>query len=320
MAAPPILVKALPATGAPLQRWDELLDVHRKYFGLSGRWVFRGINNSKYGLKTSLERAVLSLALSTPNPTPDEERSALAGTFGDLKRTVFEIEGGLIRSFRRQLHHYVDRQPSTPLELLALMQHYGAPTRLIDWTYSFYVALFFAVDGSARNERCAVWALDAEWFRDRLLARDPALYAVIDDDRNLIKRASSFKDVFRQEQRFVCPMNPYYLNDRLIIQQGLFLCPGAVGSRFEDNVAELQYDDRAGSYAKVPDAEERLIRIDIGLSGATRTEILQNLIRMNMSHATLFPGIQGFARSHEGALVFPDTLQYGDKYETDFVL
>ena len=88
MAAPPILVKALPATGAPLQRWDELLDVHRKYFGLSGRWVFRGINNSKYGLKTSLERAVLSLALSTPNPTPDEERSALAGTFGDLKRTV----------------------------------------------------------------------------------------------------------------------------------------------------------------------------------------------------------------------------------------
>ncbi|HEX9084026.1 MAG TPA: FRG domain-containing protein, partial [Gemmatimonadaceae bacterium] len=207
------------------------------------------------------------------------------------------------RSFRRQLHQYVDRAPATPLELLALMQHYGAPTRLLDWTYSFYVALFFAVDGSARSDRCAVWALDADWFRDRLNVRHPDLYALIDEDRNLIKRPSSFRDVFRQERPFVCPMSPYYLNDRLIIQQGLFLCPGAVCFPFEDNVAELQHDERGGVYTEAPDANERVIKIEISTSGATRTALLQNLIRMNMSHATLFPGIQGYAHSHEGALV-----------------
>jgi hypothetical protein len=41
---------------------------------------------------------------------------------------------------------------------------------------------------------------------------------------------------------------------------------------------------------------------------------------MNISNATLFPGLQGFARSLEHALALPDTLQYGDKYEDDFVL
>lgn len=118
----------------------------------------------------------------------------------------------------------------------------------------------------------------------------------------------------------MCPMNPYYLNDRLIIQQGLFLSPGSVGYPFEDNVAELQYDLHGGSYTESPDAKNHLMKIEIATSGETRTNIMQNLIRMNMSHSTLFPGIQGYARSHEGALVFPDILQYGENYESGFIV
>jgi hypothetical protein len=55
------------------------------------------------------------------------------------------IESGLLRRFKRQAHHYISNPPeeNDPLEWLALMQHYGAPTRLLDWTYSFFVALYF---------------------------------------------------------------------------------------------------------------------------------------------------------------------------------
>lgn len=301
----------------PLVAWGDLI---KTYNDFGPNWIFRGLSSSEHGLHTSLERAIYALALSDKNPTPEQETQALQGTYEG--RTVLDLEGGLIRRFRRQCQHYVPHVPSRPLELLALMQHYSAPTRLLDWTYSFWVAVFFAIESATpqRGETCAIWALDADWTRDRFRSRLPYLYTLIDKDRNLEKQPDSFRSVFRQEIPFVCPVSPYHLNDRLIMQQGVFLCPGAVCSRFEDNLANLQYDEVSGLRVPAPDAAKRLFSVDISTSPQTKKEILQQLLRMNISSSTLFPGLQGFARSLEAALALPHTLQYGDKYESDFVL
>lgn len=50
--------------------------------------------------------------------------------------------------------------PTTTMEWLALMQHFGAPTRVLDITKSSYVAAYFAIEDATAGDDCAVWAIN----------------------------------------------------------------------------------------------------------------------------------------------------------------
>jgi hypothetical protein len=187
------------------------------------------------------------------------------------------------------------------MEWLALMRHYGAPTRLLDWTYSFYVALFFAVE-EAETES-AVWALNIKWIERRIEEQHPDSWKRVGtegDDPNA-RRFKTFKEVFlAKEKGFVINMNSYNQNERQVIQQGTFLCPGNIECSFEDNLLALadgdSFDNNLIKYAITGKAEER-------------RNILRHLHRMNMNRATLFPGLDGFAQSLKTRLLFPQLLE-----------
>ncbi|MBV9302688.1 MAG: hypothetical protein JOZ48_11505 [Acidobacteriaceae bacterium] len=81
----------------------------------------------------------------------------------------------------------------------------------------------------------------------------------------------------------VAPIQPFRMNERVSIQQGLFLCPAHVRMGFEEN---LQAMSLAGT--KI----EKLV-----FPSTLREEILAELNKMNINRASLFPEIDGFAQS-----------------------
>ncbi len=73
-----------------------------------------------------------------------------------LKNLFFEYEETLFNSFKRQARAYKIIEPKSDWEWLALGQHRGLPTRLLDWTKNPLFALYFSLQGSFSNKFCYV--------------------------------------------------------------------------------------------------------------------------------------------------------------------
>ncbi|HEX8920857.1 MAG TPA: FRG domain-containing protein [Pyrinomonadaceae bacterium] len=262
--------------------WQHLVQISDDLLQSAGTWIFRGQREATWGLTTSLDRALAD--------------------FGIRPQAAERTEVCLVCRFRRQAHHYVGAitpRNEQVLEWLALMQHFGAPTRVQDWTYSFFVAAFFALETASGPS--VVWALR----RDLLLsALDKKLPGPLVSNLLLEgykDNAESFTEIFAHDPAIplVCPVNPYRLNERLSIQQGLFLVPGNISLPFEDNLS-----------ASLDDAENNAATTRFVFPGSLqfRSEALARLHGMNINAATLFPGLDGFARSLRTMLAGRSTI------------
>lgn len=254
---------SIPVTPTVVTSWPDLRDKLATY---DQRWAFRGVADANWELKSSLERLLVS--------------------------PLIESERYLLTTFQRRAHHYVRDCP--PLndyaEWFALMQHHGAPTRLLDCTRSPYIALFFAVERQVAPgpaAQAAVWVIDVEACKQAAID----ILVPQNSDRTLsLGKPDTFKEAFMREhemgvpsQLCVAPIQPFRMNERLTIQQGLFLCPAQANSSFEDNLSAMSL--------KGARFEKYVFNMSL------RGEILSELKKMNITRASLFPGIDGFAQS-----------------------
>jgi len=250
-----------------LANWDEIHGYARRE---RSDWLYRGQKVASWNLQTSLERCC------------DRQDVAAA------KR--LEVEAELFREFRRAYHQYAHHVPQSDaaLEWRSLMQHHGAPSRLLDFTYSIYVAAYFALE--AADQDCAVWAVNAPWAKRRSVAamKDAAksdaakLEDPVTEGHERIIQSLLFSSPF---VRAACPLNPFRLNERLRLQRGAFLVPGDISVSFMDNLEAMAARDETPNVV-------RLV-IPVGMRG----QALRQLFQMNISRTSLFPGLDGYARS-----------------------
>src|ERR1051326_2783969 len=136
-----------------LHSWDAFLKAITT--GAYSNWAFRGERDASWPLYSSLSRYLQN--------------------FGVASRAWPDQEDRILRIFKRKAHQFLDKPPASDddFQWLALMQHHGAPTRLIDFTWSPYVAAFFALERTRADG--VVWALNKARVDTGLARMDPRI-------------------------------------------------------------------------------------------------------------------------------------------------
>lgn len=256
-------------------------------------WTFRGQQDASWTLSSTLQRA------------------AIPGR-GSILMTGAEEQ--IIEQFQRRAHHFL---PDTPplenvIDWMALIQHFGGTTRLLDFTKSFYVAAFFAVERATTE--CAVWCVD---HYELFLALKRFLNLGKSNSRiphwQTLHKTATLVETFLKTrktsfEKFVLEVQPFKLNERLAVQQGVFLCPlsldvpymeslaatfGLTAADFADSKIE-EFKPPTGS---VKQMLEGVVVLKLLLPLSIQHDVLQDLWNMNVNAASLFPGLDGLARS-----------------------
>ena len=288
----------------PIKKWRDLYDIFCHDFpenNTDETWLFRGHNDPNEPLRTSLEKALCNI-----EGTDVKDEAALTKLLGSGLNgsSVRDIERGLIRRFKRQYYHFDVRIPDNDIEWLSLMRHYGAPIRMLNWSYSFFVAVFFAIEDSISKDGAAIWALEKNTIINSA-KKVNNIGALLSEDED-IHSNDTWKGCFfspGKPQLFVFPTNPFRLNERLVIQQGDLLCQGDISRTFEKNLAAMLPPGTTKVHS-------RLRKYTLKFEAKERQAALLALHRMNVSRASLFPGLEGFSKSLKTLLVSPRKLLY----------
>jgi hypothetical protein len=261
----------------------------------AGRWIFRGHADATWQLDSTIERAFKDF-------WRDRKESWLWNKAMVLKR----LEGQLAFDFASRAELYgLSVSLEKPVELLSAMRHFGAPTRLIDWTYSPFVALYFALEQRHHAKEVAVWALDVaalhraatvkvlpvEKLADGTRVRPPVKYIDFSRDDVFQEHVLPDLDYYHRSEllgepalEIVVPLLPRAQHERISAQQGLFICASRLGPSLMEQTEKLMRSVKTQWVRKIV------------IPRTLRQEILRRLFQMNVHPLSLFPGPDGLGR------------------------
>lgn len=264
-----------------IKSWDDA----RKLLAHLNDWVFRGQSNKDWKLQTTLERA--SLVNNAD------------------KRAITNFEKKIIEKFKRRALFYLDKLPESTntLEWISLIQHHGGPTRLLDFTYSYYVATYFSIENALQDS--SVFCLNKNLINTKGLEtekwrglEDEGKFGSVDYCNNVLKEQTL--------NPLVMLIEPFNMHERLSRQQGLFALPFEGRQSFEYNlsltVSKFQKDlpltykiDTFEEFQEI--LKDDCLLLKVVIPKKFHNDIRRDLLSMNITTETLFPGIDGFTKS-----------------------
>lgn len=204
---------------------------------------------------------------------------------------ILVLEKELLARFRQRSIPFHSRPLTDEWEWLFLMQHYGVPTRLLDWSESPLMALFFAVTLAAHKigksgrpvfsgDAC-IWLLDPEkWNKHSVSLKSFPGSVLTTDDAN----STAYKPVGNVATMKPSPIALYgaHNSQRIVAQRGVFVCFGK-----DTRPMEVAYD-KEGFPA---DCLMKLV-----LKKGRLPHLHEALRRQGITDSVAFPDLDGLAR------------------------
>jgi hypothetical protein len=221
------------------------------------RQAYRGLSNADYPLETTLMR--------------------LGGDYTQLERH-------LIRNFKKYAHRSMVEKDSI-WHWLSLAQHHGLPTRLLDWTYSPYVALHFATVNIEHYDKDGViWAVNyllahqqlPKQLREKLDEEGANIFTMelLSECVNSLEQLKNLKS-----PDYTIFVEPPSIDDRIVNQYGMFSLMPDANCLLEKWLAEH------------PQLWRKII-----IPAELKWEIRDKLDQGNITERVLFPGLDGLSR------------------------
>ncbi len=206
------------------------------------------------------------------------------GTLGSIERAMF-------RNFKK--YAYADfEKNSSDWKWLAVAQHHGLPTRLLDWTFSPFVAMHFATNELDKMDKDGVlWMVNFDEARTHLpqffqsaLHRHYAMTFSVE----MLEEDDDLKDPFRfeqtegQEEPFVLFFEPPSLDPRIVNQWGLFSFTNRLDVRLDAWLLDKSMS--------CPNIVRKIV-----IDADAKWEIRDKLDGMNLTERVLMPGLDGLS-------------------------
>ena len=176
------------------------------------------------------------------------------------------------------------------LNSLFLMQHFGVPTRLLDWTENPYIALYFALTGAhyEKNESqanyttdAAIWMLDPNQWNGKALGFDPPPGVVSPPDNELLNGYLPSSSTKRRKPEPVA-LYGVHNSPRIVAQRGVF-------TLFGTNVKPMEQ-----SYVDNDYPQDCLVKI--GIDKNCIRDMLYALVKIGFTDSVVFPDLPGLSK------------------------
>ncbi|WP_286237890.1 FRG domain-containing protein [Neptuniibacter halophilus] len=180
---------------------------------------------------------------------------------------------------------YSSEELSDGFDVYALAQHYGLPTRLLDWTTSPLIALFFALEKDEVNENRVIWAIDpfelnkksVEW-EGHISISDRYLRKKFDLDKYLPEPLGGYEDSEMLEGPIAIRVQPR--NRRLVSQKGCFTLHGTSTEKIDHVLSPVK---------------KGIVKLELN-GKRTREKILDELYILGVSEDTIFQDLDAFSK------------------------